>query len=179
MSRGRAPWDLLGEAHGRYDGEAITQLQHGLQAAAWGEREGASTALCLAALFHDVGHLLVEDAGAMSRAGRDDRHERSGAALLARWFGPEISEPVRLHVDAKRWLARDPAYVATLSEESVRSLALQGGPFDDEDAAAFLATPYARDALRLRRWDDLAKDPDARPPGLASWVPRARALALG
>lgn len=150
-----------------YHGEAVSQLQHALQCAALAEAEGAPPPLIAAALFHDVGHLtagLGEDA---AEQGLDDVHEDRGAALLATLLPPAVSEPVRMHVAAKRCLcAIDPAYHDGLSEASRRSLALQGGAMDAAEAAAFRAAPFAEDALRLRRWDDLAKDPEAGTPDL-------------
>lgn len=163
----------------RYGGEAVSQLDHALQSAALAAREGASDALVVAALLHDLGHLAHPDSDAASRAGRDLRHEQVGARLLARWFPPAVTEPVRLHVQAKRLLARDPGYAAALSEESVRTLALQGGPFDDTEAAAFRALPFAEDAVRMRRWDDAAKIVGLVVPPLASWAPLLRGVAWG
>jgi predicted HD phosphohydrolase len=151
----------------------VTQLAHALQAASLAEAETAEPALVAAALLHDVGHLLAK-----RRAGDDDRHEEIGAALLERVFGPEVAEPVRLHVGAKRWLcAAEPGYFATLSAESVRSLELQGGPFDDQEAAAYARLPFAAAATRLRRWDDLAKNPAATPRPLAHFRPLLERLA--
>lgn len=173
-----APWELLrrsGET--RYDGEAVSQLDHALQAAAHAVAAGAEEPLVIAALLHDVGHLVVDEAAATGRTGSDARHEAEGARLLASWFGPDVTGPVALHVEAKRYLARDPAYVATLSEESVRSLARQGGPMPDAEVPDFLARPAANDALLLRQCDDLAKDPDAQVPDLDHWVPTLRRLA--
>lgn len=170
------PLSLLaaGAAH-RYDNEPISQLDHALQAAALAEADDAPDPLIVAALLHDVGHLLVPHAGAASLAGRDRRHEASGARWLSRaGFGPEVTEPVRLHVAAKRHLARDPAYLASLSEESARTLRLQGGPFTAPEDEAFLQTPWANQAIRLRRWDDAAKDPAARPSGLDHHAARVR-----
>ena len=137
-------------------GERITQTAHALQAAALAEADGAAPTLVAAALLHDVGHLLAK------QTADDDHHQDIGAGLILKLFGPEIAEPVRLHVAAKRYLcATEPGYFATLSPASVASLALQGGPFTGDVAAAFTAHAHARDALRLRRWDDLAKVPDA------------------
>lgn len=168
----------------QYGGEAVTQLAHALQSAALAERAGAADALVIAALFHDIGHLVeadaevVPDADALAQAGIDTRHEDAGAELLGRRFGPAVAEPVRLHVAAKRYFcARDPGYLAGLSPASVRSLALQGGPFTPAEADAWIAGPFARDALRLRVWDDLAKDPDAVTPGLDHY--RAIAARIG
>lgn len=143
----------------QYGGEAVSQLEHALQAAALAEAEGAAPALVAAALLHDLGHLLHKGE---RDDGRDDRHEHIGGGYLARVFGADVCEPIRLHVDAKRWLcAAEPGYFAALSPASVRSLGLQGGTYGPAAAQAFIARPYAADAVRLRRWDDRAKVPGA------------------
>ncbi|QPC43818.1 HD domain-containing protein [Kaustia mangrovi] len=150
-----------------YGGEAVTQEQHALQCAMLAEDEGATPALIAAALLHDIGHLLdpgFDDAPAETR---DKLHEAVGGRFLTRWFGPEVTEPVRLHVDAKRYLcAIDPSYRATLSPASEHSLMLQGGPMGGSEAAAFIAQPHADAAVRLRGWDDRAKDPHGQTPPL-------------
>jgi gamma-butyrobetaine dioxygenase len=159
--------ELFSRQGGRRYHEDVSQLDHALQAAALAEGEGASAALIAAALLHDVGHLLDGDEDA-ARRGIDDRHEIRGSAHLAAWFGPEVTRPIRLHVDAKRYLcAVEPSYASTLSEASVRSLALQGGPLDPETAARFLNQPQGIEAVRLRRWDEMAKSVDAATPSLA------------
>jgi gamma-butyrobetaine dioxygenase len=152
-----------------YLGEAVTIGEHMRQAAALAEAAGAPAPLVAAALLHDVGHLRRES---------DARHGSGGARWLARWFGAAVTEPVRLHVAAKRYLcAAEPGYLALLSPESVRTLALQGGPMTPEQAAAFEAVPHARDAVAVRRWDDEAKDPAITPPAFASFVPLLESLA--
>ncbi len=161
----------------RYGGEAVTQLQHALQAAHLAECEGASQSQIVAALLHDVGHLRIDDEGLAAR-GKDGGHERAGAALLQRYFGPSVTDPVRLHVDAKRYLcATDPHYHASLSPASVTSLLVQGGPYSQVEAEAFTALPFAQEALVLRKWDELAKDPAAKPPDLQHFAPKATALS--
>lgn len=148
----------------RYLGEEITQAHHMLQAAALAERSGAAPALVAAALLHDIGHVLP-GAG-------DERHSDDGAALLGEWFGPEVTEPVRLHVAAKRYLcAVEPSYHETLSSESLRTLAYQGGPMGLPEVRAYEAEPYGRDAVDVRRWDDRAKDPRARVHGFDHYRP--------
>jgi phosphonate degradation associated HDIG domain protein len=145
--------------HLAYDGEGITQLQHGWQCGRLAAQAGATPALQLAAWLHDLGHLLTDLDGTPTLRGVDDGHERSGARVLARLWGPAVSEPVALHVQAKRCLVTSqPGYFERLSPDSVRSLALQGGPMTAEAAAAFQSGPFARDALRLRVWDDIGKD---------------------
>jgi phosphonate degradation associated HDIG domain protein len=152
-----------------YGGEAVTQLQHALQAATLARREGAPATLVAAALLHDYGHLVAEDEGAALR-GVDRRHEEAAANHLAAWFPPAVTEPIRLHVAAKRYLcAVDPDYLAGLSPASVASLAVQGGPFSAEEARRFRAGPHAEAAIRLRIWDDTAKDPAIETPPLADF----------
>lgn len=153
----------------RYGSESVSQLDHALQCAALAEREGASSQLVVAALLHDIGHLTADDEGAALQ-GIDARHEIDGSGFLAAWFGGEVTRPVRLHVDAKRYLcAVEPAYFEGLSPASVRSLALQGGPFSAEEAHRFIAQAQAPEAVRLRRWDDGAKVPGAGTPPLAHY----------
>ncbi|HUZ52481.1 MAG TPA: HD domain-containing protein [Streptosporangiaceae bacterium] len=148
-----------------YLGEPVTQAAHMLQAAQLAEREGADDALVAAALLHDVGHFTGTVSGQQLMQGTDNRHSHSGADWLAQWFGPEVTEPVRLHVAAKRYLcAVEPGYADTLSPASVYTLGVQGGPMRGAELDEFAASPYAQAACRLRRWDDAAKDPDAAAP---------------
>lgn len=161
--------DLLrvyaGRATRRYGLSAVSQLQHALQAAALAEAAGESPALILAALLHDVGHMIHELGEDPAARGIDDRHEEIGADWLARHFGPDVAEPVRLHVPAKRYLcAAEADYFGKLSPDSVRSLALQGGPMSADEVAAFDRDPHAEAAKRLRRYDEGAKDPNAATP---------------
>ncbi len=170
---------LASRGHEMYGGEAVTQLQHALQCAELARRSGATAGLVTAALLHDYGHLVVNDGvgddGAAER-GIDMLHEEVAAAHLARWFGPAVTEPIRLHVAAKRYLcATSKDYFDDLSPASVASLKVQGGPFTDAEAAEFIAAPFARDAVRLRVWDDLAKDAEAATPDLDDF--RVDALA--
>ena len=151
-----------------YLGEPVTIGTHMLQAGALAEAAGAGAALVAAALLHDIGHLRSET---------DSRHGEAGAAWLSQWFGAAVTEPVRLHVPAKRYLcAVETGYFGLLSEESVRTLARQGGPMTPAEAAAFEALPYAGDAVSVRRWDDQAKDPAVTPPGFAHFAPLLEAL---
>lgn len=160
-----------------YGGEAVTQLAHALQAAQLAESEGASDALITAALLHDLGHIL--EARTQQRDHHfpvvDHRHQLAVVPYLQPAFPDAVIEPVKMHVDAKRCLcAIDPDYFATLSPTSVHSLGLQGGTYSDTQADMFLQRPYARDALRLRRWDDLAKEPQRATPDLAHFMQYVR-----
>jgi [1-hydroxy-2-(trimethylamino)ethyl]phosphonate dioxygenase len=153
-----------------YFGEPVSQLEHSLQTAFQAEQEGASDALIAAALLHDVGHLLHKLPEDIADRGVDGRHEQVGAMWLARYFPAAVTEPIRLHVAAKRYLcAVDGEYQRGLSAASIRSLALQGGPMSDKEVQEFEAAPYAREGVRLRRWDDLAKVVGLKAPELAQY----------
>jgi predicted HD phosphohydrolase len=139
--------------HDHYD-EEISQLDHALQTAAQAQRDHAGDDLIVAALLHDVGHLLELDGG----DGRPDRHEREGANYLASVFPPSVTGPIALHVRAKRYrCAVDPPYHDTLSEGSRASLRVQGGPLDAPATAAFERNPGFEAAVALRGWDDGGK----------------------
>jgi len=149
-------------------GEGVSQLDHALQCALCAERDGASPALIAATLLHDIGHLLHDLPQDIADQGIDTEHEALGSAWLSQYFGPEVTEPVRLHVDAKRYLsAVEPGYYERLSEASILSLTLQGGVFSQEEAAEFAAEPFAEDAVKLRRWDEEGKEVGLRTPALA------------
>ena len=139
-------------------GEGVTQNEHALQAALLAEQSGAEPALIAAALLHDIGHLLHDLPEDIAEQGVDTQHEALGSVWLSQHFGPEVTEPVRLHVAAKRYLCTvEPTYFNALSHASKLSLRLQGGPMSKEEAAAFSALPFAHDAVQVRRWDDEAK----------------------
>lgn len=143
--------------HERY-GERVTQLDHALQCAALAKAEGAPDALVAAALLHDYGHLIDDRGHLAEREGMDGAHEAIGAEALSAWFGPAVTQPIALHVAAKRYLcAVEPSYFADLSPASQLSLDLQGGPLQPREADAFRTLPFAGEAVRLRRWDDWGK----------------------
>ena len=163
----------------QYAGEPVTQLEHALQSAARGEAEGASDALVTAALLHDLGHLLHDFGATPTLQGLDDVHQYRALPFLRGVFGEDVLGAIRLHVDAKRYLcATQPEYYDSLSDDSKRSLALQGGIFSAEQAAAFMAQPGADGAVRLRIWDDLAKVKGLATPPLAHFMDRARRCVL-
>ena len=163
---------------GQYSGEPVTQLEHALQTAHFAEQDQASDALVTASLLHDLGHLLNEQGETPTLRGIDDTHQYFALPFLRGLFPDAVLDAIRLHVDAKRYLCCvDAAYHDRLSADSKRSLALQGGVFDAAGAAAFLAQPGAPDAVRLRRWDDLAKQDGLTTPPLAHFLERAAACA--
>src|SRR5262249_31836397 len=144
---------------GAYFGEPVSQLEHALQTAHKAELAGATDSLIVAALLHDIGHLLHRLPDHMADQGLDGKHELIGAAWLTDCFGEEVTEPIRLHVTAKRYLcAIDKEYLDRLSSASKQSLALQGGPMNEFEVGGFEALPYGRESVLLRQWDDEAKE---------------------
>lgn len=147
-----------GRGSAAYFGEAVSMTEHGLQAAHFAELTGGRDAVIAAALLHDVGHLLASVPEDIHQWSIDARHEATGARWLRARFGPEVVEPVRLHVRAKRYLcATDPAYVSQLSSASVLTLKLQGGAMSSDEIASFESEPAYREALVVRRCDDRGK----------------------
>lgn len=170
-----ALFDQLG---GAYYGEAVTQLEHALQCAHHARAAEDSDALVAAALLHDIGHLLQKQGEDAADRGVNALHERIGAAWLARGFGPQVAEPVRMHVEAKRYLAtREPGYLETLSSASSQSLVLQGGPMSEAEVDAFSTSPGFEAAVRLRRYDELGKVEGAVIASLADYRDLLIALA--
>ena len=153
-------------------GEGVSQLEHALQCAVFAERAGASEPLIVAALLHDIGHMLHDLPEDIADSGVDTQHESLGSAWLSQHFGPEVSEPVRLHVAAKRYLsASEAGYFDLLSEASKLSLRLQGGPMNTEEQAKFGAERFSMEAVALRRWDDEGKLVGMKTPDLRSFEP--------
>ena len=153
---------LLFRGNSQYGMEAVTQLEHALQCAELAEAHDESPETIAACLLHDLGHLLVaEQAGIQEHDTRkDDLHQYMALPFLREKLPDAVLEPVRLHVDAKRFLCeQDPAYWEGLSPASRLSLEQQGGVLNAHEARAFSMLPFASEAIRLRRYDDLAKVP--------------------
>jgi len=187
-----APVDVIGalfagEGAQDYLGEEVSVAVHMRQAGTLAEAAGAPATQVAAALLHDVGHICGRTvSGRELMEGTDNRHGEAGAAWLAQWFGEEVTEPVRLHVAAKRYLcAVEPGYYSKLSAASVYTLSVQGGPMNPAEAAAFEALPHAQAAVAVRRWDEEAKDPAAETPevehfrALLTRLSRPRAAGSG
>jgi len=155
-----------------YFGERVSMTEHGLQAAHFAQLEGAPEALVVAALLHDIGHLLEAVPQDIAQWTTDARHAETGGRWLARHFGAEVSEPVRLHVRAKRYLcATDSDYLRQLSSASVHTLRLQGGAMSAEELRQFETERFASDAVRVRRWDDQGKVAGLKTPPLRAFAP--------
>jgi phosphonate degradation associated HDIG domain protein len=155
-----------------YLGEPVTMSEHMLQAAQLAEEEDGSDAMIAAALLHDIGHYTSELGAEAHEEGIDNRHDLAGGRVLEPFFPPEVTEPVRLHVATKRYLcAVDPGYFDTLSEASVLTLKLQGGPMRPEEVAAFERNPHRDKAVKIRQWDEAAKVPGRKTPSFAHYRP--------
>lgn len=168
-----------------YAGEPVTQLQHALQSAQLAEQSGTDASLIVAALLHDLGHMVNDQGETPTLRGIDDRHEHVALPFLRGLFDDAVLQPIRLHVDAKRYLCargdgiiNGAQYWANLSADSKRSLELQGGIFTDTEAQRFIAQPYADEAVRVRLWDDRAKVADAETPDLGHYLALAEKVAL-
>jgi phosphonate degradation associated HDIG domain protein len=171
---------LLNEKGGRaYEGEGVSQLEHALQSAQRAEEAGASQELVCAALLHDIGHLLNDRGETPTLRGIDDLHQYAALPFLRPCFPESVLGPIRLHVDAKRYLcATRPGYHDQLSDDSKRSLELQRGVFAPAEAERFIRQPHAADAVKVRLWDDAAKISGATTPGLAHFEPFLREVCL-
>jgi phosphonate degradation associated HDIG domain protein len=155
-----------------YLGEAVTMAEHMLQGAVLAEQEGAPDELVAAALLHDIGHFTSEFGTLSLGDTRDNYHEEAGAKVLERFFPPVITECVRLHVPAKRYLcATDKGYYDRLSEASKHTLMLQGGPMNAKEVAAFQKNPFYKEAVRVRIWDDEGKRPGMATPPFRHYMP--------
>jgi phosphonate degradation associated HDIG domain protein len=163
----------------QYAGEPVTQLEHALQSATLAEAEDATDEMVTAALLHDLGHMLHDLGETPTLRNIDDVHQYRALPFLRGTFGANVLDPIRLHVDAKRYLcAMRDGYFAALSDDSKRSLGLQGGIFNEGQAEAFISQPGAPDAVRLRLWDDAAKTAGAATPPLSHFLARARRCLL-
>ena len=165
---------------GEYFGERVSMTEHGLQAAYFARIAAAPPGLILAALLHDVGHLIEDVPSDIADWTADAHHEEIGSRWLAHRFRPEVSEPVRLHVPAKRYLlATDAEYFTKLSPASVITLKLQGGPMAAHEIARFETEPYYKEAVRIRRWDDTGKVAGLSTPALGDYRALIEEFAIG
>ena len=170
----------LDKGSNAYGGERINQLEHALQTAMLAERAGADASLIVASLLHDYGHLIHNFGADVFRRGIDDRHETIGAENLTAYFGEAVTMPIRMHVEAKRYLcATDPEYLKRLSDASIWSLKLQGGAFAAKERDEFIKRPFAAEAVKLRRWDESAKIYGLQTPKLEHFRPYVEGCLIG
>jgi phosphonate degradation associated HDIG domain protein len=164
----------------RYEGHSITQLQHALQCALFAKRQGAESTLVAAALLHDIGHLIDDhEPHEFQEHSLHDMHEERAFCWLKEHFGHAVADPIRLHVQAKRYLCTiEPEYIHALSPLARRSYYDLGGPMSGAELDDFRDEPYAFEAVQLRRWDDLAVQPDMVTPTLEEYLPLLESLVL-
>jgi len=155
----------------QYGGENVSQLEHALQCAELAEENKLPNPTIAAALLHDIGHLLYEDEDPIHE-GKDGHHENLGADYLSKYFGEQVINPIRAHVDSKRYLAAiEDKYYDSLSKASQISLAAQGGSFTKEEAGEFIKKPFMKEAVEMRRFDDMAKITNKKTPDLNHFKP--------
>ena len=155
----------------QYGNEDVTQLEHALQCAELAEQHNLPGPTIAAALLHGIGHLLYEDKDPIHE-GKDGRHENLGADYLSQYFDNDVTQPIRAHVDSKRYLATvEEGYYDLLSEASKLSLAVQGGPFTKEEAKKFIDKPFMKEAVEMRRFDDMAKILNKKTPDINYFRP--------
>ena len=153
-------------------GERVNMREHMLQSAVFAEQDQADDLMIAAAVLHDYGHFVHGLGEDIADQGIDGRHEEVGAEALKDYFVPEVIEPMRLHVAAKRYLcAVDAEYFATVSPASLQSLELQGGPFSLEEAQAFEQNPHFERAIKLRLYDEAGKVPEMKTPPIEHYRP--------
>ena len=155
-----------------YLGEPVSMSQHMLQAARFAEQAHQPEEVIVAALLHDIGHFTSEF-GTYSPDDTEDRHhEDAGGDLLAPFFPPRVTDCVRHHVAAKRYLcATRPEYFSKLSPASVHTLSLQGGPMSTDEVAAFERNPHLQDIVKVRVYDEAGKRADMQTPPFAHYAP--------
>ena len=155
-----------------YVGEPVSQLEHALQTARLAQLAAATDALIVAALLHDIGHLIHDLPEDAAKRGVDTRHQELGPAWLSRYFPRAVTDPIHLHVAAKRYLCSvNHPYRDELSEASLRSLSLQGGPMREDEVRAFEQLKGWHEGVQLRQWDDRAKAQGFAVPPLQSYLP--------
>ena len=160
-----------------YLGEPVTMSEHMLQGATFAEREGAPDELVAAALLHDIGHYTSEFGPYSPEDTHDNLHDEAGAKVLEAFFPPVVTECVRLHVAAKRYLcATDASYYGKLSEASKHTLSLQGGPMNEQEVAEFRQNPFHAQAVRVRLWDEAGKVPGMATPPFRHYAPLLQAV---
>jgi len=145
-----------------YIGEKVTMTEHMIQTAMLAEENKSPTSLICACLLHDYGHFIIEDPDQLVSKSVDGKHEDIGFNFLKNYFKPEVVEPIKLHVQAKRYLCREKSYWNTLSEASKVSLKLQGGIMNDSEARKFISFKFHDEAILLRKYDDEGKLPNAK-----------------
>ena len=140
-----------------YIGEKVTIAEHMIQSAMVAEKTKSKESLICSSLLHDYGHFIVDDPDGLVKNNQDGKHEDIGYEYLKKFFKKDIVEPIKHHVLAKRYLARDRKYYNRLSEASKVSLKLQGGVLNNKEAKIFEKDEFFKDSIKLRKFDEAAK----------------------
>ena len=140
-----------------YIGEKITISEHMIQSAMMAEKSKSKNNLICACLLHDYGHFIIEDPDELVKKSMDGKHEDIGYEYLKKFFKKEVVEPIKNHVLAKRYLARNKRYYNRLSEASITSLKLQGGLLNNKEAKLFEKEEFFKESIKLRKFDESAK----------------------
>ena len=145
-----------------YLGEKVTIAEHMIQTAMLAEKNNSPQSLICACLLHDIGHFIIKDPDQLVSKSVDGKHEDIAFNFLKNYFKPEVTEPIKLHVNAKRYLCREKSYYNLLSKASKVSLELQGGKMNNDEAKKFVLLKHHKDAITLRKYDDEGKIPNMK-----------------
>ena len=145
-----------------YLGEKVTIAEHMIQTAMLAEKNNSPQSLICACLLHDIGHFIIKDPDQLVSKSVDGKHEDIAFNFLKNYFKPEVTEPIKLHVNAKRYLCREKSYYNLLSKASKISLELQGGKMNNDEAQKFVLLKHHKDAITLRKYDDEGKIPNMK-----------------
>ena len=145
-----------------YLGEKVTIAEHMIQTAMLAEKNNSPQSLICACLLHDIGHFIIKDPDQLVSKSVDGKHEDIAFNFLKDYFKPEVTEPIKLHVSAKRYLCREKSYYNLLSKASKISLELQGGKMNNDEAQKFVLLKHHKDAITLRKYDDEGKIPNMK-----------------
>jgi len=140
-----------------YIGEKITMSEHMIQSAMLAEKAKSNDDIICSCLLHDYGHFIIEDPNKLVKNEKDGEHENIGYEYLKKFFNKEVVEPIKYHVLAKRYLARDEKYFKFLSEASITSLKLQGDVLNDNESKEFEKKEYFKNSVLVRKFDEVAK----------------------
>jgi len=140
-----------------YIGEKVTMTEHMIQSAMLAEKNKSSSSLICASLLHDYGHFILDNPDKLVNQKEDGKHEDVAYRYLKKYFKKNVVEPIKIHVKAKRYLARNQKYYRILSQASKVSLHLQGGVMNEEESEKFEKEKFFDDAIKLRKFDEAAK----------------------
>ena len=140
-----------------YIGEKVTVSEHMIQTAMLAEKVNSSSNLICSSLLHDYGHFILENPYDLVNKEKDGKHEDLGYEFLKKYFLKDVLGPIKYHVKAKKYLARNKHYYETLSKASKVSLKLQGGIMSNNEAKEFENNEFFESSIKLRKFDENAK----------------------